>query len=91
LNKSSFLKRVSLAIRSFDLTKEAGIFGSKKTLPGHKVQQKNVKFLFYFIRFIPGLITIFTSNSLRKETISKTKKAVKKNKRRNKPRWKINV
>jgi hypothetical protein len=37
------------------------------------------------------LITILTSNNLRKETISKTKKAIKKNNRRNKPRWRINV
>jgi hypothetical protein len=37
------------------------------------------------------LITILTSNSLRKETISKTKKITKKNKRTNKPRWRINV
>jgi len=47
---------------------------------------KNAKFLPYFIRFTAGLITIFTSKSLRNETISKTKKAMKKDKRRNKPR-----
>jgi hypothetical protein len=53
--------------------------------------EKKVKFLLYFIRFTAGLITIFTSKSLRNETISKTKKAIKKNKSRNKPRWTINV
>jgi len=80
-----------LLFEALTLLKKQVFSVAKKTLPGHKVRQKNVKFLFYFIRFIPWLITFFTSNILRKETISKTKKAVKKNKRRNKPRWKINV
>jgi len=45
----------------------------------------------YLSRLIPGLLTIFTSKSLKKEMISKIKKAIKKNNRTNKPRRMINA
>ncbi len=37
-----------------------------------------------YFTFIPGLVTIFTSNRLKKEMISKIKNATKKNNRSNK-------
>jgi hypothetical protein len=40
----------------------------------------------YFIRFIAGLATTVTSNSLIKENISNTKKTIKKNNRAIRPR-----